>query len=1301
MKIASSQPGSLAPFPEEDHSGRDAPLAFAPPDTFPTTLPATIAAKLAFQGSKRFAKLAPTGTVTGEPRSSSTQDITPSGPAGLARAAARSAWNGNPPPQSSAALFTQRPAADTRQIAVAAAAAARVNTGPAPSRTETYGMRPVASPLPLQPASGMATAHLAPVPAALALPPGPTGLMTVPPQPPATAASRRSFGSKLAEFFKPSSATAYLAVYNPMSSAGRGATLAAVHGRDTNASAIHDPAFQLRQKIVASPAAPQASLPNASGDPNAPPASAAEIVTAVIRDGGFDSRQHGKGFREAASTMWNGLDGNQQFAKMAGPIATEMREKEQHRNPPSARPHGLARLRQAVLPGRREAGPDFKATKPQPTLHTARPMQAVPPEAAATRDAASFEARLATLFPGNDAAGESDRATLAILLQSVPGSLLQPVQRSEQPDLPLALPTLLAEALASASGGDAGRALAGARTLASGDLVRADAAPDGGDASFRDGWAAAQLLARSGGGMKALAALVRQGGDQVTDYRLQHLRIMLKATEALQAKWGLPHATPAEIRAAGAGNPMRNKLGAYRGLEAAKKLWPGSSTTPNAGAITPGMLGRSEKRGYWALQQNLSTEGPGAVLPLVEARLEKGMGTWMDRLESTVSERRADRFMQVVGMRKNPWRAAVTIGSQGGQLASLQRMQECYDTALLDGAGVLANQIGKRITRDCGVMSTEALTRAALDQATLAAWATDRARAQRPEQTRLAEGRGRAIVADAGVRLVALREQFPVYRVGLDRSIAALPGQAPDLAPLTLERLESLRRNLPRPMRDARDLHTPLSLARRIADRQAVKADLPTIDAAQQFTGKILDELVSGGVVRMSNGGIVGVNNARVGIPIVPGVQAGADPRLTRSRNAVVEWGVGAHGLDWFMGSTTKTSAHLGGFVSAGLHEHIAGATGIVRAGREDTETTGVRMRFSRRTDARGKVVQRGPKGATRDNYRDTGNRVKDVLFDYARARRDGTAGDATALDRLIDLCMEDKTLGDEVSVSYQGHAGVTQRMEAGLTGSLGGAFGGVGASLFHEHTLFAGQNRSERNGRVQRTILQTAQGRRNVGAVYAGLVNPTVLGQPEAERETLQALRLLGANVTFAESGSGVSFRATQEDGSYVPTLTYRDRDFQSYDEYKATIEANRVVWDGIMGHANVDIHLAETLATIGRNQPFAMRFMGTSRLGELMDSASAALSMLPDNPNGARRGKALVDDLAGRLGQDQYWQPLRLYVQENTARERSWRAALGLHLETTTRVEATRELRRDGPNTVVSTTAPREERKRSVLTR
>lgn len=1294
MKIFSDRPKYRAFTSKENLSAPEAFSNFSPSNTSPTTSPATIAAKLAFQESKRFAKLAPTQTIIGEPRSSSTQNITPSEPADLARTAARSIWNSNPPPRSPAGPFTQRPATDTRQSTFAATAAALASTGAAPSGTQSYGMRPVTTSRPLQPASGMVTAYPTLGPATPALPPAPTDPATVSPQLlPLPAASRRSFGSRLAGFFKPSSVTAYLPAYNPTSSTGRGTTLAAMRGKDTNVSIINDPAVQPRQKIVASPVAPLAPLQNASGDSSAPTASAAKNVAAVIRDGGFDSRQHGNGFREAASTMWNGLDGNQQFARMSGSIATEMREKEQHRNPPSAPAKGLAKLRQTVLPGWREARPDFKATKPQPTMHVAKATRTVPSEAAAARDPAEFEIRLAALFPGRNAAEKSDRATLATLLRSVPGSLLQPVQRPEQPDLPLALPGLLAEALASASGGDVQRALAAARTLASGDLVRTNSAPDGGNASFRDGWAAAQLLARSGGGMQALAALVRQGDGQVTDYRLQHLRIMLKATEVLQVKWDLTHATPAEIRAAGAGNPARNELGAYRGLEAARKLWPSSSTAPSIGAITPGMLGRSEKRGYWALQQNLSTEGPGAVLPLVEARLEKGMGTWMNRLEGSASERGADRLMQVVGMRKNPWRAAVTIGSQGGQLASIQKVQERYDTALLDAAGALANQIGNRITRDSGVMSAEALTRAALDQATLAAWATDRVAVRRPEQARLAENHGQSIAADAKTRLAALREKFPERRVGLDRAIAALPGKAPDLTALTLERLERLRRDLPRPMRDARDVHKPLALARRIVDRQAVKANLPTIDALQQFTGTMLDELVSGGVVRMSNGGTVGINNARVGVPIVLGVQAGADPRLTRSRNAVVEWGVGAHGLDWFMGSTTKISAHLGGFVSAGLHEHIAGATGIVRAGREDTETTGVRLRFSRRTDVHGKVVQRGPEGATRDNYRESASRVKDMLFDYARARRDGTAGDGTALDHLIDLCMEDETLGEGVSVSYQGHASVTQRLEAGLTGSLGGAFGGVGASLFHEHTLFTGQNRSERNGRVQRTILQSSQGRRNVGGVYAGLVNPTVLGHAEAERETLQALRLLGANVTFAESGSGVSFRATQEDGSYVPTLTYRDRDFQSYDEYKATIEANRPVWDGIMGHANVDIHLAETFATIGPNQPFAMRFMGNAQLGELMDSTSATLSMLPNTPDGTRRGKALVDDLAARLGQDRYWQPLRLYVQENTARERSWGAALGIHLQATTRVEATRELRRDGPNTLVSTTAPREE--------
>jgi hypothetical protein len=518
--------------------------------------------------------------------------------------------------------------------------------------------------------------------------------------------------------------------------------------------------------------------------------------------------------------------------------------------------------------------------------------------------------------------------------------------------------------------------------------------------------------------------------------------------------------------------------------------------------------------------------------------------------------------------------------------------------------------------------------------------------------------------------------------------------------PVTLEWLESagkenLTRNLGNQTEDRRpptkeeDFRSETELARGILDNKSLRAASATIEGIKRFTHEIMDNVVSGGSVRLANGGAFGINNARIGIPVAPGVLVGPDPRGTRAQNAVVELSTGAHGLDWFMGKTDQTTFHAGGFVSGGLSHHIAGVNFIMRAGRDDVRTTGVRLRFPRRTDENGKVIQKEGE----DGFRRQAKKAADIFFEHAEKKKEGKTDGPTALDELVNFALTTEE-GKDTSISFQSHAAVTQRFDVGLTGSLGTAFGGAGASAYYTKILHQAQNRSDRTGQTQRDIYQLGEGRAMTLAGYVGVVSPTAISHADGGGAPInvQGFRSPGVSVTGNDDGRSSSFRATYENGRIVPSLIYRDDEYVNFNKHKEAINKNAEVWHGLMGKENVEAHLIDTQKTMQGNQRFLQRWMGTPELEELIDTfkASAALAD-PAKPEGAQRIIDLQADMADSFDKGEYWQPLRLFVQENLSKDKTYGFSLLAQLTSSTRVEAVRELRRDGPSTVVSATASR----------
>ncbi|AXF25802.1 hypothetical protein CUJ89_35915 [Burkholderia pyrrocinia] len=841
-----------------------------------------------------------------------------------------------------------------------------------------------------------------------------------------------------------------------------------------------------------------------------------------------------------------------------------------------------------------------------------------------------------------------------------------------------------------------------------------------------DAFAVAQILADSGAGFDALAALL----PPLSAPRRDALRDVLSASAQIAAERGeaadlagtLQHATQA------AGQPARDTL-ACKALRASHARLAGDAP-----------LSAADRTALFAWRQGFRDDGRHGMLSRTRERLAKfrkyvSRAESRDRMNRTAFDpaqplasslrvtgnavRRAKHVVQrAFGTKKSPLLAAGRYGTMGAHLKHPDDDQARLDTHLTQAIDLLRAHLEEahplQPTDAADVLAGR--TPAALARiAVLAHWA-ERSETARPYGQSL----DAQSLVDIAARIDALAGVPP--RFSVSPAAAERPHAMPPLPPavaalagmkLTDDTLAAWAAQSALPMQQAGESGAPpaesafagaLRHARAILHPLDVKPDNLSPDALKTFLKQYIADHNGGNTLSFTDGGVAGADAGALSINIALAVtHAGAlllpiiDVGASRGRTATVSIATGSEGGEIFIGTQSAHEGHVGGgvFLGAGygvkhakhfnaLVGGAASATGRV----EHAKPTGVRLRFVPPKNADGK-----PDYAA---MRTKMSEAVDYLFEMsAPEQRDLSANDLW--EHFANRYFDDR----ELSVAWVDHRQATARMGTSVTGiariggkSKGGQTARVGGSLTYGAQWAATlAKRDDATGAHPQMRRSEGTSHLQTLTASANMTVPSVDLPGEGAADTPNSLSFPSipfASATFAlhESGFDAAFNAMLEQGRFSESNTFIDLTEHNAGSFArfASEPGHREQWERVCtaledgdaerGRARLDKLLDDATRGERPNQGFYIRYRLKQDVLRTLDQYAAAAKQAARRPDGADELAALRRASYALVRRPDARVPQSLAVYEEVSARRSAGVNFGLQVQAQTSASGAREV-------------------------
>ncbi|MHA6890162.1 hypothetical protein [Ralstonia pseudosolanacearum] len=888
----------------------------------------------------------------------------------------------------------------------------------------------------------------------------------------------------------------------------------------------------------------------------------------------------------------------------------------------------------------RTAGLVQRAQRGLQKLQGTRHARAPKPDASSTRlpvtvpdSAPRYRQLLAQSFAATQDAGAVDR--LADRLRA----LAPPLAEAAGERARYARPMLLAKVLEHTCGQDAAAALRvldrltggmrlGARTFAASDghpgarepaLIRqASVASDAffdALSEFHDdapaaeigaAWRTAQLLARYHAGFDALCSLMQI--PDVPEQR-QAAHAFLQAADALQHGSVKPAASPQAL------------LDKHPIDGAAPEERLAIKTLHGAAAVLRGKVPTPEQAGaLFAWRQGFREEGPGTALDKTKARIGRFVRRVIPRVEKHSWR---TTLWQMIGKKASPLSSA-RLGLQAAHRKSLAGEYKDYVDALrsavtalsaryaqaeaapLDAPGALpwrspqemwssailkhwAGALAQASPRDCvltddilaaiGRQLHNTVTRVFDALADGIAQATEHddglrehLRASLTTLTRLSQGAGLPSSHNSPIHP-------PPWFIGLAPSGALLRSWSPAAPTDALEKA--------------------LKTAERIEQQDDQQLREKTIEAARELIESLLTTIDAGGKLRLASGSALGVNTGTLstglqhaGHALAIPLSVQADFHASRKRQAVVEFGRGAHGRDLFIGTdqTVHAAAGCGGAIGYDIRlltNRIRASLGlsVVPIDVERGKRVGVMFRAVRQLDR-----AQQPVGGYHDweavKYDDTATRqalisLSNWLFEQATEHRQRPLEREAIWNALALHC----GTGNTISVGWVDQRKRRLRHKLRLSAGVQARISGKGepirvgpsARLTAEATSRDATATRETAGIMR--LEQSVQGHGGHLTLRAGLTYSAgkmfyTSAAPDAATgsdatggrhritQGFNGGTPLSWSKQFAELGHTVEVRTIHLNGRLADRVCYADKRYKSGTEFLALIRTRQRVW-------------------------------------------------------------------------------------------------------------------------------------------
>ncbi|AMP39823.1 hypothetical protein [Ralstonia solanacearum] len=719
-------------------------------------------------------------------------------------------------------------------------------------------------------------------------------------------------------------------------------------------------------------------------------------------------------------------------------------------------------------------------------------------------------------------------------------------------------------------------------------------------------WRTAQLLARYHAGFDALCNLMRI--PNVPEQR-QAAHAFLQAADALQHGSVKPVDSPQGLldkHPIGSGAPEERL--AIKTLHGAAAVLRGETPTPEqAGAL-------------FAWHQGFRQEGPGTDLDKTKARIGRFVGRIIPRVEK---QSWRTMLWQMIGKKASPLSSA-RLGMQAAHRKNLAGEYKDYVDALRNAVNKLNTQYVQAEAGAAGSPTSlpwnspqemwhsailkhwaAALAEASpkdcvLTDATLGAIGRQLSDTVTKVFDALAAGIPQATEHDDGLRehLRASLSRLTHLSAGAGlplkpgspvRPQPGLEGLAPSGALLRSWSLDP----------PGESLEKALKAAEGIEQQDDLKLQEKTIEAARELIESLLTTIDAGGKLRLASGSTLGLNTGTLstglqnaGNALVIPVSVQADIHATRKRQAVVEFGRGAHGRDLFIG-TDKTVRAAAGFGAAFgydfkvLANRIRASLGlsVVPIDAEKGKRVGVMFRAVRQLDR-----TQQPVGGYHDweavKYDDTATRqalinLSNWLFEQATEHRQRQFGHEEVWNALAQHC----GTGNAISVGWVDQRKQRLRHKVRLSGGVHARISNKGTPIRIGPSARLTAEKTSRDATATREtagimrVEQSAQGHGGHLTLRAGLTYSAgkmffTSSAPDAATgsdttggrsritQGFNGGTPLAWSKQFVEHGHTVEVRTIHLNGRLADRVCYFDKRYKSNTEFLALIRTRQRVW-------------------------------------------------------------------------------------------------------------------------------------------
>ncbi|WP_455289800.1 hypothetical protein [Cupriavidus necator] len=830
--------------------------------------------------------------------------------------------------------------------------------------------------------------------------------------------------------------------------------------------------------------------------------------------------------------------------------------------------------------------------------------------------------------------------------------------------------TLVAHALEEICGDDRQRASAAVRRLKVGSLplerMEIPSSPaDQKRHAEADAYRLAQILARSETGYALL--LQWRPEYRSDDWQIDRARhTLLKATDQFLT-----------TDAHSASTTQREHPISWHAAHAAQKLL-------RDGRHDPSVLTQIERTDFFSFNQGFTSDEPGSPLHLAQQRMNKATSEWLPRATTKpegVVEVLKSKIAPVFGARKNPFDGLRRFGTSAHNNWPI-KVQESFDKEVVSAVTSLEAIARGRITGSLQQSRAEpqdaadgfaAAARHAEYTARLAYWKTkatpqpDEARNTRAilDKPSLADahqiiGHAQQLLRDAAKQAglpahevsnlvqhlntdpnVLRRDFVPDFR-HLQEMAAAMLGE-PGALVGHRPRGESERSHV-------EQFEQSFAAAEKIHSGNVIRSerDLASISAGIKEFYKTTNV---GNSAAFADGGVYGLNGARLAIPVGHGVFVAPDVQLSNNKSAVVGLASSMYGGSLFLGKEHKVPLSLGATSGIGhafgdlLHLGVSVGAAI---GTERTHRRGLSISAPIQFNADG-TREKAPSGD--EKWRVTMGEVTDFLTDQQHAGKDAATLYADFANRFFN----------ERNISVRWQDDVARKDRASLNVGAGarlytgaGSHNRIGpmASAGVEFALQNQQRSRDVSGRFTRessSLSHATQGNASLTLV------DTV---PDAGQVCLPSPPLVGTSTTFGTTGQKVTISLTREVGRYAPLTSNRTVEYRTPDAYLRAIEFNKASWIALLGEKRLNAHIEEVKsgAFSGKNRTFCehyfLRADVARRLDELQALRESHAKRDADRDQPSRHAKTIEKEIAELLADEASWQKMGLFGTEATGK-------------------------------------------------